>query len=212
MMKSRGLARVCASAENNLGVALQKLAETGVEPVANLKRAIGAYAGAIARLSKTAPHERSPYALYRSNLADSYQLLAAYEEHDANLQQARQGIEDSLAVIRTTNDPDSFAEIMYKFGEIEMAEAADRHEDARERAGLADWACSLVVFDRLRQNRAALVAHALNAVMCDRGTMIGSLHPAEVRVWACLVRCRWRALRQSRRTLCHPPGASPSPP
>jgi hypothetical protein len=161
---SHDVARGCASLQNNLGVALQRLAESGVQPVVNLKRAANAYTSATARLSKTAPEERSFYALNRSNLADSYQLLAAYEERNVNLQQARQAIEDSLTVIRTIDDPNTFAEIMYKFGQIETAEAADTHDESKERAGLADWACSLFVFNRLSQYRAGVVAHALNAV------------------------------------------------
>jgi len=161
---SSGLALRCAALGNNLGVALQKLAQTDVEPVANLKQAINAYAGATARLSKAAPGERSLYALYRSNLADTYRLLAAYEERDANLLHARQVIEDSFAVVRTSNDPDTFGEVVYKFGQIEMTEAADTPDDAREVAGVAHWACSLVVLDRLHQSRAAIVAHDLNAV------------------------------------------------
>jgi hypothetical protein len=91
-------------------------------------------------------------------------MLADYEERKTNLQQARQAIEDSLSVILTTNNPNVFAEIMYKFGQIEMAEAGDTHDDTKESAGLADWACSLAVFDRLGQKHATAVAGSLNAV------------------------------------------------
>jgi tetratricopeptide (TPR) repeat protein len=154
----------CATTENNRGMTLLRLAEAGVEPIANFKQAIDAFIHATAQLSTTAEGERSRYALFRSNLADSYRVLAGYEDHDANLRQAHRAIEDSLTVGRTAKDPDTFAEVMYKYGQIEAAEAAQTHNDASEQAALAYWACSLVVFDGNHDQRAAVVAHDLNKV------------------------------------------------
>ncbi len=157
-------ALLCATVGNNLGVALQKLALTLDPPNALLKQAIEAYADAVGRLSKSSPAERVDYAHDKGDLADAYRLLAEKEDRDANLRQAREAIEDSLAVIPAEQSPADFAEILYKSGQIKIAVANRAPDDAAERSALADWACSLYLFDRTGEKGAGTPARALNRV------------------------------------------------
>jgi tetratricopeptide (TPR) repeat protein len=161
--------KACAFPENNRGVSLQRLAEAGEDPAANLRKAVTSYSAAASRVSAKEPADKSGYALYMSNLADAHRLLARHEDRDTHLRRAREAIDKSLDANTIKDDTGVFAEAMFKSGQIDDATGQHRRDPSLVAKAVSQWACSLTLFDRLKSGKAHTVAGHMRRMRESRG-------------------------------------------
>jgi tetratricopeptide (TPR) repeat protein len=140
--------RLLASIQNNLGVAQAK---QGIRErsAAELKRAIASYEEA--RRSITSAPDPLLEPLLISNLAEAYYHLAEHEDRAENLKRARSFLSEALALPGTSNYPAIRGEVLYKFGEVDLALGDPR-------LGVHELACAFDIFDRAgRDDQARIV-------------------------------------------------------
>ncbi len=159
-----------ATGQGNLGVAYFKLAESAVkqeEAVALLEMGIAMDRNAMA--SRAAFPALPRDALLESNLADAYLSLARFRDRTANLTVARQTLIAALDLPDATSAPAVRGEILFKLGNVDVT-AGDWNDSQPTRRGIAEWACSLAVFDLASRNHQSAIvlsflAHLSRAVV-----------------------------------------------